>query len=167
MREITICADPDVPADILDDISEGLRAAFDQPVRRGQVLFLEWPELDSIRQQYLADAVLSRMSEQHGLTLGIVLEDLYSPGLNFVFGLAKPALGRCVISLSRLASPDRGLFLRRARIEAVHEVGHLLHLPHCTSPACVMRFSNSLADTDQKEATPCPECKQRLRRVIA
>lgn len=103
------------------------------------------------------------------MVLGVTAEDLYAAGLNFVFGEADPGSGRAVISLARLGQGidpeevfERGPFLDRAVKEAVHETGHLLGLPHCRDPGCVMRFSNSLADTDRKSERFCPSCRSAL-----
>jgi predicted Zn-dependent protease len=38
----------------------------------------------------------------------------------------------------------------------------VLGLDHCTN-YCVMRFSNTLADTDEKPDTYCSACHERLR----
>lgn len=42
--------------------------------------------------------------------------------------------------------------------EAVHELGHTFGLVHCIDPKCVMFFSNSLADTDNKNTKFCKKC---------
>lgn len=88
--------------------------------------------------------------------------DLYSGDLNFVFGVAKPSSKVSIISLARLITDSEDTFQSRIIKEAVHELGHLFGLPHCTNPKCVMRFSNSLADTDRKGETFCTECKEKL-----
>jgi archaemetzincin len=46
--------------------------------------------------------------------------------------------------------------------EAVHELGHMFGLDHCSDLRCVMHFSNSLADTDRKGRDFCPSCRARL-----
>jgi archaemetzincin len=69
-----------------------------------------------------------------------------------------------VISLMRLRiGADKETFRRRAVKEAVHELGHTFGLSHCASPRCVMRFSNSLADTDRKGSEWCELCEQELQ----
>ena len=91
------------------------------------------------------------------------------PGLNFVFGEADTLNGVALISLRRLREgfyglpEDEGLLVERAIKEAVHELGHTYGLPHCGDPSCVMRFSNSLKDTDRKGRAFCPACRKRLR----
>lgn len=100
--------------------------------------------------------------------LGVTGVDLTAPGLNFVFGLADPGGRAAVISLARLypefyGQPrDPRLFKARAVTEAVHELGHLMGLDHCPNPACVMAFSNSLADTDRKGPGFCEACREKL-----
>jgi archaemetzincin len=102
------------------------------------------------------------------LILGVTGVDLTAPGLNFVFGLADPEGRAAVISMARLypefyGQPrDPRLFKARAVTEAVHELGHLLGLGHCIDPACVMAFSNSLADTDRKGPGFCEACREKL-----
>jgi len=94
-------------------------------------------------------------------------KDLYAAGLNFVFGLAWR--GVAVISSHRLRQefygypPDRELFLERIVKEAVHEVGHLHGLTHCSDKSCVMAFSNSILDTDRKTSRLCRKCLAKLR----
>jgi archaemetzincin len=126
---------------------------------------------DPRREQYLAAAILAQFkSPANRLVLAIVAVDLYTPGLNFVFGQADVRSRCAVISTARLdpraygLSPDEELFARRLVTEAVHEVGHVLGLGHCTNPACVMYFSNSLSDTDRKGPGLCPACRAKLAR---
>lgn len=116
------------------------------------------------RRQYLADdflAVARRQAGEH--VLGVTDCDLYAGNLNFVFGLAQHPGKAAVISLYRLRfHADAATFRARAVKEAVHELGHALGLGHCPNPACVMYFSNNLADTDRKGAEPCEACRLRL-----
>ena len=117
------------------------------------------------RQQYRADDLLKVARNEPGDRVLVVTDhDLYADDLNFVFGLAD-SLGRCaVISLFRLRlGADEESLRRRAVKEAVHELGHTFGLSHCANPRCVMRFSNSLGDTDRKGSEWCELCKQELQ----
>ncbi len=122
------------------------------------------------RNQYLADGLLAELTtlnpDGNTLSLGIVDADIFSTGLNFVFGIA--TTGRALISTFRLRPeiygmpPNPGLYRRRVLTEAVHELGHSLGLPHCEHPGCVMFFSNSIADTDRKGPEFCFRCRRRI-----
>jgi len=98
--------------------------------------------------------------------LGVIDEDLFVADLNFIFGLAYG--NRAIISLTRLRqefyglSSDPDLFRKRTLKEAVHELGHVFGLPHCTDRSCVMCFSNSIADTDFKGCRYCERCRGML-----
>ncbi len=122
------------------------------------------------RKQYLSSQLLAVLgqSERGEKVVGIVDVDLYVPRLNFVFGEADVESRAAIISLCRLRqeyyglAPDEALFLERATKEIVHELGHTFGLGHCTNKKCVMRFSNSLADTDLKEAHFCSMCRPKI-----
>jgi archaemetzincin len=121
------------------------------------------------RQQYLANPFLKILSKHvptksHGLAL--VNLDLFVPKLNFIFGLAEFD-GNAIIALPRLLPEFYGypenetLYYERIRKEVLHELGHILGLTHCHN-YCVMRFSNSLSDTDNKPAEYCSSCLNKL-----
>jgi archaemetzincin len=118
------------------------------------------------RQQYRADDFLDVARNERGDQVLVLTNcDLYADDLNFVFGVADLP-GKCaVISLFRLRlGADEETFRRRAVKEAVHEIGHTLGLPHCVTQRCVMRFSNSLGETDDKGTDLCDGCKKKIER---
>jgi len=101
--------------------------------------------------------------------LGIIDQDLYTQGLNFIFGQAESP-GRCaLISLTRLRqefyglSKDEMIFFNRIMKEAIHELGHTYGLKHCLNKNCVMFFSNSIIDTDKKSSSFCKMCQEKLK----
>jgi archaemetzincin len=126
------------------------------------------------RGQYVADDILGDLSSivsgPETVLLGITGTDLFSPGMNFVFGIATP--GKALISVFRLRpefdgkGPDPELFRRRVLTEAVHELGHALGLQHCEYPGCVMYFSNWIGDTDRKGPGFCFRCARALERLM-
>lgn len=97
--------------------------------------------------------------------LGVTTADLYSRGLNLVFGQADVGGPAAVISLARLGS---GQALReRALKEAVHELGHTLGLAHCRDKNCVMWFSRVLTETDFKSDDFCPRHQAELGMLLS
>jgi archaemetzincin len=122
------------------------------------------------RKQYFSSKLLASLkkSERDEKVVGIADVDLYVPRLNFVFGEADILSGTAIVSLYRLRqeyyglAPDEALFMERATKEIVHELGHTYGLGHCPNNKCVMHFSNSLADTDFKEASFCSSCRPKI-----
>ena len=88
------------------------------------------------------------------IALWMVHDDMYVAGMNFVFGLAHTGKA-AVLSIHRLYSEE--LIVK----EAIHELGHVLGLQHCTNE-CVMRYSNSLAEAEKKPARLCKRCRARV-----
>ena len=108
------------------------------------------------RNQYDADYLLRYALRQKNrdIVLWIIPHDLYISQMNFIFGLAHYFQG-AVLSLFRLNSDD----LKQK--EAIHEIGHVLGLPHCTN-TCVMHYSNSLGEAQRKPLSLCDRCKRIL-----
>jgi len=118
---------------------------------------------DPSRGQYNAELVLielSKFRKKRELILGIMEGDLFVRGFNFVFGLASPKLGAGLVSIHRLGSGE--ILVERLKKEVLHEIGHLLGLKHCSDPKCVMYFSNTVRDTDEKDAKFCPMCSRSM-----
>lgn len=126
---------------------------------------------DSRRNQYHSTRILVFLEQRIrdflvDKLLGVTYFDLFVPGLNFVFGEARLPGSVGVISTQRLKprSPKQGdLFEKRATKEAVHEIGHMMGMEHCSDTSCVMYFSNTLADTDHKGLDLCGRCQSQLR----
>ncbi len=121
------------------------------------------------RRQYDSRIILERLSKAlEALAavdklLTLVDVDLYTAGLNFVFGQAQ-CLGRfAVVSTYRLrpefyGAGDGAVFVSRVKKEMVHELGHTFGVQHCGDPRCVMFFSNNILDTDRKGDRFCGRC---------
>ncbi|RLF79368.1 archemetzincin [Thermococci archaeon] len=131
---------------------------------------------NSVRDQFLGRFFLMKAAEIRGIkgisvALGITDADLYEKGMNFIFGLANPYLSSAIISLARLrpefySEENEGLLKDRAIKEAMHELGHVFGLEHCSNPRCVMHFSNSIIDTDYKGNAYCKTCLEKLKRSL-
>lgn len=157
---------------IFSFLATELGRIFKFPVRIKSTVPLDTRAYNQDRQQYFAPKILLALNQikltKDEIILGIVDVDLYIEGLNFIFGQANLVEGKAIISLTRLRQeyygfkPNQKLFQRRVLTEAVHELGHIFGLSHCSNFKCVMFFSNSLKDTDIKGYKFCPICQKTL-----
>jgi len=159
----------------LDFLIEPLAEIFQAEIKLHPPLEIPREAYNSRRGQYLSSFILRKMRSDLNLGPGekallIADVDLYAEGLNFVFGEAEINGSLAIISVARLRESFYGLpenediFTTRIKKEALHELGHVFGLRHCSFPGCVMNFSNSLADTDRKSAGFCPSCLSLLRK---
>jgi archaemetzincin len=123
------------------------------------------------RQQYhsrvLLDTLARHRRAEWSRLLGIADVDLYTPGLNFVFGEADARRGVAVFSVARLHTTDRNRLVHRAATEAIHELGHTYGLQHCQDARCVMWFSHTLSESDRKGTRFCRAHASELRRALS
>ncbi|HEC77847.1 MAG TPA: Zn-dependent protease [candidate division WOR-3 bacterium] len=116
-----------------------------------------------LRQQYNAMHIINYLitlsEKKKAMKLGIVDVDIYSQGMNFIFGLAAPLQKTALVSTHRLFGER---LLERISKEVIHELGHLLGLRHCSNEKCVMRFSMTIQDTDDKDLGFCKECRSKI-----
>jgi archaemetzincin len=127
------------------------------------------------RGQYATEPIvrhLAALASRSERILGVADLDLYTPGLNFIFGQARPG-GPAIVALARLRAefwgrpPDPALLRERASKEAVHELAHSYGLGHCRDPRCVMWFSNTLAETDAKADGFCAQHAFDLEQALS
>ena len=164
--ELQVLPIGNVPKTTLEKLGDQLGSLFLKPEILEVVPLLE-SAYDSKRGQYLSDEFLREVKwhaavngEKH--ILGVTNVDLFTQGLNFVFGQAELPGKAAIISLHRLNHQTTEVFHNRMLKEAVHELGHTMGLRHCSNVKCVMHFSNSLEDTDIKDKTYCPKCEDIL-----
>lgn len=118
------------------------------------------------RRQWNATTITGQLLEERTddaiAYIGITNVDLFSSGLNFVFGEAS-LRNRCgIYSLHRYGTEDEALYLRRALKLMVHEAGHIFSITHCTEYECVMNGANSLREDDAHPMHLCPDDLPKL-----
>ena len=165
---VQLCPMLDYPVEQL--ISRVSRRFPDYDVRNFGSTDVPQMAFDSFRKQYHSTRVLVELekirNEQVEHILGVMPFDLYVPGMNFVFGEARCPGRAAVISTYRLKTDEaesQQLFESRIVKEAVHEIGHMMGLRHCSRPSCVMYFSERVSDTDKKKDIFCSECGPRMK----
>jgi len=154
----------------LEQTFNGFRTKLEKPLS----IQTEW--YDNGRNQYNSTKILRSLStmikgQDMSRVLGVTPVDLYVPSLNFVFGEAECPGNVAVISTWRLdpkfyGQKDRSLLFQRAIKEAVHELAHTFGMTHCKDHDCVMFFSNSIYDTDQKHEKFCHGCGGLVKKII-
>lgn len=129
---------------------------------------------DMLRRQYSAPMLLTCLEgarRRRGWAdpvLLVVPDDLFTPGEEFVFGLARPGRGAAVVSTARLHNHFYGRpaceddLVDRIAKEGAHEIGHLFGLEHCAESECAMYAPRSLDELDRKRKMLCPDCASRL-----
>ncbi|UCC12015.1 MAG: archaemetzincin family Zn-dependent metalloprotease [candidate division WOR-3 bacterium] len=146
--------------DFFSSIKDIIEKKIDHEVRRADSFDIPEDAYDAMRKQHHALKIIETIAARHrpnsGFNLCLLHDDIYIDRMNFVFGLADPRINTAVVSSFRLNGTH---LIDRLVKEIVHELGHLMGLGHCADLKCVMHFSNTLSDTDQKSADLCTRCR--------
>ncbi len=162
-----------VHAKIIEAVVEGLRAQVNVRAKILPSMPVPRETFNQWRKQYNAEQMMALLTKQNAATfinkevptLFVTDVDIYYNGLNFVFGLEDPVLATSIVSVARLRpefydqSPNLFLVTERAAKEAIHEIGHRLGFEHCGHKFCVMSFSPSIGDVDEKKNEFCSSCR--------
>jgi len=131
------------------------------------------------RNRHRADKLLAILGQiaseadtRCDLIVGITGQDISTTKGKYkdwgIFGLGELWGRACVVSSHRLTRKlrrrDHKKGLKRVIKVAIHEVGHVLGLPHCKVPGCVMNDAEGTVKTvDHETGRLCDECRTFLR----
>lgn len=126
------------------------------------------PRLE-VRDQVDADRLLVRFESEAApadrLRVGLTAHDLGSALFAHMFGQARVGGHVALVSVARLCPTFYGLtanpdaVVRRARLETLHEIGHLVGLRHCRDFACLMHRADTVEDIDVRGVGFCSSCR--------
>jgi len=146
--------------EILDRMRQYAEAFFGVPAKVLEPIPMFEDALEKKRGQYDASMIIhllaDRIPDDALVYIGITEKDLYSEGLNFVFGEASLNWRCGAYSLVRYQSKDETLFTRRSLKLLAHESGHILSIEHCVTYSCVMQGANNLREDDGHPMHLCP-----------
>lgn len=80
-----------------------------------------------------------------------------------IYGLGYRPGPSCIVSTYRLNTTNKKLFFSRLKKICIHEVGHNLGLPHCTTNKCVMQDAvETIKTVDNESDKLCAECRLKI-----
>ncbi len=148
---------------LFDLVAKALKEQLNLESRNAGFFALPADAHDPARRQYdakrIIEILMAKNISKSDFKLGIIDVDIYTQGMNFIFGLAEPLKRTALVSIHRLKG---NRISERMAKEVVHETGHLIGLAHCSDPKCVMYFSNIINDTDNKQMGLCQNCGVKI-----
>jgi archaemetzincin len=171
--EHTIIVSPsvDLEIELLENICSAIHSTFRYKTEIIPLLGELDFAFDSERSQYHSTAILKRLASLAPLhavkVIAITSEDLFIPIMSYVHGEAQLGGKACIISINRLKeNPSLANNLDRYRNrlikESIHELGHTFSLRHCKDEACIMHYSRTVRDVDNKGMAFCRYCRVLL-----
>jgi archaemetzincin len=154
-----------LPPRTVADVGQALLEVLGVAAKQGPALERPAYAFNKDRGQYHTAAILRRLSGVGAAgapVLGIADFDLFVPDGPYVFGDADRDAGTALFSVFRLSHADADKVRRRAQVEAVHGLGHLLGLSHCTDFRCAMFLTRDVPDSDRKGPGLCASCRAAL-----
>jgi archaemetzincin len=128
------------------------------------------------RLQYDAGVVLRDLEKKRfdncEKVIAVLDVDLFIPIFTHVYGEARRNGKIALVSTFRLSESTDGTsptsartFERTAKV-ALHELGHLFNLEHCSDTRCLMHFAGHLAELDETPLDYCRYCTTYFRDAV-
>jgi predicted Zn-dependent protease len=156
----------------LDDLAANLGELYPLGYRVAEPLAIPDEFFSAERQQYRADKVLNWLAKTADRStfrnVGVLSCDIYKPGYNYLFGLAKTGGNACIASSARMGmGMDTAQLTADQRLHSIvrHELGHTLGLLHNETEQSVMVYGNSLSELDQQSFTLTPAEWRKLEEI--
>lgn len=158
----------------LDIVKKGLEDAFGLKVETLEAKPLPKEAWYEPRSRYRADKLLDFLSDQtvakYRIVIGLTSKDISTTKDEHedwgIFGLGELGGRVCLVSTFRLNArgADEAKLRERMRKVAIHEVGHVMGLPHCPTKGCVMRDAeSSILTVDEESGDFCEKCKATIK----
>jgi len=195
-KSINILVLNDLSRSLLRYLAKNLSSIFNTRAKTSRHIIVPTTLFNEEKKQYNGRKLLRFLGENmtirevKAVNLAIFDRDLFTGSLDYVFGLASPFPGICVISLlrlhphfkekyfiqamkkrkagkfplavKRLSRSEKSLYYERILKEAIHGIGHVLGLLHCSCPGCVMSPSDTIEDIDKKDTGFCKACLKQI-----
>jgi archaemetzincin len=181
-NKIAIQPYEDVPAEIVDSISNALQLSYGT-----EIIILQKKSLPKhafvqiktprYRADLLLDDLLLHKPDSVDYIIGVTQKDISTtkkdewgkikqPESKYydwgIFGLGSRPGKSCVISIFRLGTNPTTFYERLQKI-AVHEIGHNKGLKHCDSPGCVMQDAvETIQTVDDANKMLCKKCEKKI-----
>ncbi len=155
----------------LERLMSQLAEAFLAQIELAKPVPYPLPAFNPARKRFFAHLIIDYLREMAGgvdFVVGLTDVELYSVHANSVISETHLKSRSAVISLGRLRDflfgerPEE-VFYQRLYKEILRALGHMMGLPPCRNPRCVMYPSFTIYETDLKSSTFCPECEMKIR----
>jgi archaemetzincin len=166
-----------VAADVMRAVEQAIAQRLGVAVARRPRLVDPAETWDPVRGQYSSIAMmrsaLAAVPPAVARLLLVTEVDIFVPVLSFVFGHAQLDGPVAIMATARLRQSfyglpvDGELEMMRARIEALHEVGHTFGLTHCHDRECAMSLATTVEHVDRKLDDYCTGCAALVGEALA
>lgn len=184
-KQIKIAIQPfeDIPLQTVDSMSVALEKSYDAQVVILQERNLPKSAFINVKSpRYRADLLLTNLLEYKpdsmDYIIGVTKRDISTTKRNAngkvkhpeskyydwgIFGLGSRPGKSCILSTFRLSNTSTSTFYDRIQKIAVHEIGHNLGLPHCSSSKCVMQDAvETIKTVDSADKQLCKRCRGKI-----
>jgi archaemetzincin len=166
-------------ARLLGKAAAGIKAYYRFPVKVMDKLPMPTSAYYPARKRHRADKLLDYLDETVvpssgcAIVIGFTSQDISTTKGSSrdwgIFGLGRISGTSAVVSTFRLGrkTADRKLVTARTIKVVNHELGHVLGLPHCPTPACMMNDAEgSIKTVDREQGNLCDSCRKTVQSLF-